>query len=146
MFPLRYREGGVLKRVAIPGRWICRGWPGEPGGSLVRNRQRRRDWKHEQITRAERVFQKHDLKMVLISDMIRYRRATEKNSLIERTAVARVPTEHGSFTAVSYVSKVDGIEHVVFVYGDHSTVDEIAESLKENALVRVHSECLTGDI
>ena len=84
--------------------------------------------------------------MVLISDMIRYRRATEKNSLIERTAIARVPTEHGSFTAVSYVSKVDGIEHVAFVYGNHSTVEDIAESLKENALVRVHSECLTGDI
>ena len=77
--------------------------------------------------------------MVLISDMVRYRRKREV--LVERTASARVPTEHGEFTAVSYKSKVDGMEHVAFVYGDG------AEAAKgENVLVRVHSECLTGDI
>ena len=83
--------------------------------------------------------EEHGLKMVLISDMVRYRRKREV--LVERTASARVPTEHGEFTAVSYKSKVDGIEHVAFVYGDG------ADAAKgENVLVRVHSECLTGDI
>ena len=148
VFPLRYREGGILKRAGhteaavdlsrmagrAPVGVLCELVNNDGTGSMSR------------LPELKEFSKKHDLKMVLISDMIRYRRATEKNSLIERTAIARVPTEHGSFTAVSYVSKVDGIEHVAFVYGDHSTVDEIAESLKENALVRVHSECLTGDI
>ena len=148
VFPLRYREGGVLKRAGhteaavdlsrmagrAPVGVLCEIVNDDGTGSMSR------------LPELREFSKKHDLKMVLISDMIRYRRATEKNSLIERTAIARVPTEHGSFTAVSYVSKVDGIEHVAFVYGDHATEEEIADSLKENALVRVHSECLTGDI
>ena len=148
VFPLRYREGGVLKRAGhteaavdlsrmagrAPVGVLCEIVNDDGTGSMSR------------LPELKEFSKKHDLKMVLISDMIRSRRATEKNSLIERTAIARVPTEHGSFTAVSYVSKVDGIEHVAFVYGDHATAEEIAESLKENALVRVHSECLTGDI
>ena len=148
VFPLRYREGGVLKRAGhteaavdlsrmagrAPVGVLCEIVNDDGTGSMSRLPELK-------------VFAKtHDLKMVLISDMIRYRRATEKNSLIERTAIARVPTEHGSFTAVSYVSKVDGIEHVAFVYGDHENADQIAGALKDNALVRVHSECLTGDI
>jgi 3,4-dihydroxy 2-butanone 4-phosphate synthase/GTP cyclohydrolase II len=148
VFPLRYREGGVLKRAGhteaavdlsrmagrAPVGVLCEIVNDDGTGSMSR------------LPELMEFSKKHDLKMVLISDMIRYRRATEKNSLIERTAIARVPTEHGSFTAVSYVSKVDGIEHVAFVYGDHANAEEIAESIKENALVRVHSECLTGDI
>jgi len=148
VFPLRYREGGVMKRAGhteaavdlsrmagrAPVGVLCEIVNDDGTGSMSR------------LPELKEFSKKHDLKMVLISDMIRYRRATEKNSLIERTAIARVPTEHGSFTAVSYVSKVDGIEHVAFMYGNHSTVEDIAESLKENALVRVHSECLTGDI
>jgi 3,4-dihydroxy 2-butanone 4-phosphate synthase/GTP cyclohydrolase II len=148
VFPLRYREGGVLKRAGhteaavdlsrmagrAPVGVLCEIVNDDGTGSMSR------------LPELMEFSKKHDLKMVLISDMIRYRRATEKNFLIERTAIARVPTEHGSFTAVSYVSKVDGIEHVAFVYGDHATEEEIADSLKENALVRVHSECLTGDI
>ena len=148
VFPIISRDGGVLVRAGhteaavdlsrmagrAPVGVLCEIVNDDGTGSMSR------------LPELKEFSKKHDLKMVLISDMIRYRRATEKNSLIERTAITRVPTEHGSFTVVSYVSKVDGIEHVAFVYGDHSTVDEIAESLKENALVRVHSECLTGDI
>jgi 3,4-dihydroxy 2-butanone 4-phosphate synthase/GTP cyclohydrolase II len=70
---------------------------------------------------------------------VRYRRKREV--LVERTASARVPTEHGEFTAVSYKSKVDGMEHVAFVYGDGAEA-----AAGESVLVRVHSECLTGDI
>ena len=83
--------------------------------------------------------EKHGLKMVLISDLVRYRR--KRQALVERTASARVPTNHGEFTAVSYRSKLDGIEHVAFVYGDDA--DAVSG---DNVLVRVHSECLTGDI
>ena len=147
VFPLRYREGGILKRAGHTEAAVdLSRMAGERRWGLVQLVNNDGTGSMSRLPELKEFSKKHDLKMVLISDMIRYRRATEKNSLIERTAIARVPTEHGSFTAVSYVSKVDGIEHVAFVYGDHSTVDEIAESLKENALVRVHSECLTGDI
>ena len=61
---------------------------------------------------------------------------------MERTAAARHPTEYGDFTAYSYKSSVDGIEHVAFVKGDVSDSDNWGD----NVLVRVHSECLTGDI
>jgi 3,4-dihydroxy 2-butanone 4-phosphate synthase/GTP cyclohydrolase II len=78
----------------------------------------------------------HSLKVMLVSDLVRYRRASE--SIVRRTAVARVPTQWGDFSCYSYTSLIDGIEHVAMVHG------EIVEG--ENVLVRVHSECLTGDI
>ena len=78
----------------------------------------------------------HGLKVMLISDLIRYRRAREAQ--VERTAVARLPTEFGAFQAYSYRSQLDGIEHVAMVMGD------IGDGA--NVLTRVHSECLTGDI
>lgn len=79
---------------------------------------------------------KHGLPLMLISDLIRFRRKREV--LIERTAVARLPTEYGVFQAHSYTSMADGIEHVAMVMGD------IGDG--ESVLGRVHSECLTGDI
>jgi GTP cyclohydrolase II len=80
--------------------------------------------------------QAHGLKVMLISDLIRYRRAREAH--VERTAVARLPTAWGAFSAYSYRSHLDGIEHVAMVMGD------IGDGA--NVLTRVHSECLTGDI
>lgn len=79
---------------------------------------------------------KHGLKVMLISDLVRYRRAREAQ--VERTAVARLPTAYGLFSAYSYRSHLDGIEHVAMVMGD------IGDGA--NVLTRVHSECLTGDI
>lgn len=79
---------------------------------------------------------KHNLPLVLISDLIRYRRKREV--LVERTAVARLPTEYGVFQIHSYTSVADNIEHVAMVMGD------IGDG--ESVLARVHSECLTGDI
>ena len=78
----------------------------------------------------------HGLKVMLISDLIRYRRAREAQ--VERTAIARLPTAYGLFSAYSYRSHLDGIEHVAMVMGD------IGDGA--NVLTRVHSECLTGDI
>ena len=140
VFPLRYREGGVLKRTGHteaaydlstlagcgPAGVLCE-IVNDSDGSMAR------------LPQLREFSEKHGLKMVLISDLVRYRR--KRQALVERTASARVPTNHGEFTAVSYRSKLDGIEHVAFVYGDDA--DAVSG---DNVLVRVHSECLTGDI
>ena len=78
----------------------------------------------------------HGLALISIADLIAYRRRSEK--LVERVATARVPLRYGEFTAVGYASSYDNREHVAFVFG------EIGDG--EDVLVRVHSECLTGDV
>jgi 3,4-dihydroxy 2-butanone 4-phosphate synthase/GTP cyclohydrolase II len=84
----------------------------------------------------ERFAAEHSLPMISIADLVRYRRHREK--LVERVAAARIPTEFGEFTAYGFRSLLDGQEHVAFVAGELSS--------KESVLVRVHSECLTGDV
>jgi 3,4-dihydroxy 2-butanone 4-phosphate synthase/GTP cyclohydrolase II len=79
---------------------------------------------------------RHDLKLVTVADLIEYRKQTER--LIERVVSVRLPTEYGDFQAVAYRETLTGKQHVALVKGD---VDG-----KENVLVRVHSECLTGDV
>jgi 3,4-dihydroxy 2-butanone 4-phosphate synthase/GTP cyclohydrolase II len=136
IFPLRYMEGGVLKRAGqteasvdlarmaglYPAGVICEIMADD--GSMAR------------MPDLSAFAEKHDLKIVSVADIIRYRRDHER--LIERVAEARVPTEHGEFTAVSYRSIVDTNEHVALVKG---SIDA-----EEPTLVRVHSECLTGDV
>src|SRR5690606_7447419 len=78
----------------------------------------------------------HGLLLVSIAELIRYRRQTEK--LIRRVAEARVPTEWGEFTCYVYESLLDGEQHVAMVRGAVQGTDDV--------LVRVHSECLTGDV
>ena len=78
----------------------------------------------------------HGLALISIADLIAYRRRSEK--LVKRVATARVPLRYGEFTAVGYSSSYDNREHVAFVFG------EIGDG--EDVLVRVHSECLTGDV
>jgi 3,4-dihydroxy 2-butanone 4-phosphate synthase/GTP cyclohydrolase II len=80
--------------------------------------------------------QHHDLKMVTVADLIEYRRRIEK--LVERVVSVRLPTEYGVFDAVAYRELLTNKQHVALVKGD---VDG-----RENVLVRVHSECLTGDV
>jgi len=79
---------------------------------------------------------KHRLKMVTVADLIRYRRRTEK--LIRQVAAVHMPTRSGEFMAYGYESLLDGEQHVALVKGDVAG--------KDNVLVRVHSECLTGDV
>ena len=79
---------------------------------------------------------KHDLKMITVADLIAYRRRTEK--LVERIVSTKLPTKFGEFSAVGYRSLIDDKHHVAMVKG------EVAGS--EDVLVRVHSECLTGDV
>jgi 3,4-dihydroxy 2-butanone 4-phosphate synthase / GTP cyclohydrolase II len=78
----------------------------------------------------------HDLSLISIADLIAYRRRTETR--VERIAEARIPTEHGVFQAVGYRATNDNAEHVALVYGDLGDGEDV--------LVRVHSECLTGDV
>jgi len=78
----------------------------------------------------------HDLALISIADLIAYRRHHERQ--VERVVETRLPTEHGEFTAVGYRSLVDGAEHVALVHGDLGDGQDV--------LVRVHSECLTGDV
>ena len=83
-----------------------------------------------------RYCEKHALVMVTVADLIAYRRRTEK--LVERVTAVRLPTEHGEFTAVAFRELLTGKHHVALVRGDVAG--------RENVLVRVHSECLTGDV
>ena len=79
---------------------------------------------------------KHDIKLISIEQIIRYRQKNE--TLVRREAVADLPTDYGDFRIVLYENEIDNKEHVALVYGD---VDG-----KDDVLVRVHSECLTGDV
>lgn len=136
IFPLRYREGGVLKRAGHTeaGVDLARLAGLEPAGVLAEVVND--DGTMARMPQLEKFAAEHSLHLITIADLIRYRRHSEK--LVRRVSEARIPTKHGDFTAYVFESLLDGTEHVAFVKG------EIAKA--ESALVRVHSECLTGDI
>ena len=136
IFPLRYVEGGVLKRTGQTEASIdlCR--LGGLREAAVICEIMADDGHMARMPQLEEFAQRHDIKIVSVEGLIFYRRRHER--LIERVAEARVPTEYGDFTAVSYNSVVDVQEHIAFVKGDISQNDPV--------LVRVHSECLTGDV
>ncbi|MBB5804446.1 3,4-dihydroxy 2-butanone 4-phosphate synthase/GTP cyclohydrolase II [Saccharothrix ecbatanensis] len=136
VFPLRAKEGGVLRRAGHTEAAVdlARMAGLRPAGAICEianadGTMARRD-------DLELFVRKHDLVLITIADLIAYRRRMETQ--VERVAEARIPTAHGTFTAVGYDSKLDGIEHIAMVYGD------IGDG--EDVLVRVHSECLTGDV
>ena len=136
IFPLRYVDGGVLKRTGQTEASIdlCR--LGGLREAAVICEIMADDGHMARMPQLEEFAQQHDVKIVSVEDLISYRRRHER--LIERVAEARVPTEYGEFTAVSFSSVVDVQEHVAFVKGDVCQNDPV--------LVRVHSECLTGDV
>ena len=136
IFPLRYVDGGVLKRTGQTEASIdlCR--LGGLREAAVICEIMADDGHMARMPQLEEFAQQHDIKIVSVEDLISYRRRHER--LIERVAEARVPTEYGEFTAVSYSSVVDVQEHVALVKGDVNQNDPV--------LVRVHSECLTGDV
>jgi 3,4-dihydroxy 2-butanone 4-phosphate synthase/GTP cyclohydrolase II len=136
IFPLRYREGGVLKRAghteaAVDLARMAGLYPAGVLAEVVND-----DGTMQRLPDLERFAEAHDLVLVTIADLIRYRRQREK--LVRRVAEARIPTRHGDFTAHVFESLVDGAEHLAFVRGEVSG--------KQHVLVRVHSECLTGDV
>jgi 3,4-dihydroxy 2-butanone 4-phosphate synthase/GTP cyclohydrolase II len=136
VFPLRARNGGVLRRAGqteaavdlarlaglIPAGVVCEIM--NEDGTMARV--------PDLIPYCER----HGLKLVTVADLIEYRRRHEQ--LVERMTTVQLPTSYGDFTAVAFREKLTGKHHVALVKGD---VDGA-----ENVLVRVHSECLTGDV
>lgn len=136
MFPLRAREGGVLVRAGqteasvdlcrlaglYPAAVICEIMGDD--GTMAR------------LPQLEEFSGRFDIKIVTVADLIAYRRRHER--LVERVAEAKLPTRYGEFTAVAYRSTIDPDEHVALVMGDVTT--------DEPVLVRVHSQCLTGDV
>jgi 3,4-dihydroxy 2-butanone 4-phosphate synthase/GTP cyclohydrolase II len=137
IFPLRAREGGVLKRgghteAAVDLARLAGLYPAGVLCEVVSE-----DKQHmARLPDLERFAEEHDLLLVSIADLIRYRRQREK--LVKRIAEARIPTEWGDFTGYAYESLLDGDQHLALVKG--------AVQGESNVLVRVHSECLTGDV
>jgi 3,4-dihydroxy 2-butanone 4-phosphate synthase/GTP cyclohydrolase II len=136
IFPLRYREGGVLKRAGHTEAAVdlARFAGLEPAGVLAEVVNE--DGSMARGPDLVRFAAENGLLIISIADLIRYRRHREK--LVRRVSHARIPTAHGEFTAYVYEALLDGEEHLAFVRGDVAG--------KENVLVRVHSECLTGDV
>ncbi|MBK1787938.1 bifunctional 3,4-dihydroxy-2-butanone-4-phosphate synthase/GTP cyclohydrolase II [Prauserella sp. ASG 168] len=138
MFPLRAREGGVLKRaghteaavdlltladrapVAVISELI------NDDGTMLRGGQ------------IDAFAAAHGLAVVTVAELVRYRRRHDR--LVTRSGSATLPTAHGEFQAVAYQGRLDGAEHLALVLGDPT------DSPPDGLLVRVHSECLTGDL
>ena len=136
IFPLRYREGGVLKRAGHTEAAVdlARLAGLEEAGVLAEVVND--DGTMARMPQLEVFAAEHGLQIITIADLIRFRRHREK--LVRRVSDARIPTRHGDFTAYVFESLLDGVEHMAFVCGEVSGED--------NVLVRVHSECLTGDV
>jgi 3,4-dihydroxy 2-butanone 4-phosphate synthase/GTP cyclohydrolase II len=136
VFPLRARPGGVLQRAGqteaavdlarlaglMPAGVVCEVM--NEDGTMAR------------VPDLVRYCERHGLKMITVADLIEYRRRHDQ--LVDRITQVRMPTPHGEFTAVAFRERLSGKHHVALVRG------ELAGA--ENVLVRVHSECLTGDV
>jgi len=136
IFPLRYREGGVLKRAGHTEAAVDLARMAGFRAAGVLAEVVNDDGTMARMPELEKFAEEHGLIIISIADLIRYRRHREK--LVRRVSEARIPTRHGDFTAYVFESIIDGTEHMAFVYGDVAGHEDI--------LVRVHSECLTGDV
>jgi 3,4-dihydroxy 2-butanone 4-phosphate synthase / GTP cyclohydrolase II len=136
VFPLRYCEGGVLKRAGHTEAAVdlARLAGLSPAGVLCEIVND--DGSMARLPDLVRFAARHGLKVISIADLIEYRRRREQ--LVRKVAEARIPTIYGEFDTVGYESLVDGRVHVAMVLG------EVGEG--RDILVRVHSECLTGDV
>jgi 3,4-dihydroxy 2-butanone 4-phosphate synthase/GTP cyclohydrolase II len=134
---LRARDGGVLKRAGHTEAAVdlARMAGLAPAGVLCEVVTEDR-LGMARLPELEAFAARHGLLLVTIADLIRYRRQTER--LVRRTAEARLPTEYGEFRCIAYESVIDHETHLAFVMGEPTG--------EENVLVRVHSECLTGDV
>jgi 3,4-dihydroxy 2-butanone 4-phosphate synthase/GTP cyclohydrolase II len=137
VLPLRYRPGGVLKRAGHTEASIdlCR-LAGLRPAAVVCEIVSEDKTSMARLPELEAFCSRHGLLMISIADLVQYRRRTEK--LVRKVAEAKVPTDFGEFQAVVYESTLDGEQHLALVKGEVSG--------EENVLVRVHSECLTGDV
>ncbi|WP_028658610.1 bifunctional 3,4-dihydroxy-2-butanone-4-phosphate synthase/GTP cyclohydrolase II [Nocardioides insulae] len=140
VFPLRYRDGGVLVRrghteAAVD---LAKLAGLAPAGVLVEVVND--DGTMKRAPQLREFADEHGLSMISIDDLVTYRRRHEV--LVERRAVTQLPTRQGRFTAYGYSVPIDASEHVALVHGDL----EAALAAEEPVLTRVHSECLTGDV
>lgn len=136
MFPLRYREGGVLRRTGhteasvdlaimaglYPAAVICEIM--NEDGTMAR------------VPQLMEFAAKHGLILITVADLIKYRKHNER--VVEKVAEASLPTKYGAFRVMAFESYIDKLCHLALVKGDVAN--------KPNVLVRVHSECLTGDV
>jgi 3,4-dihydroxy 2-butanone 4-phosphate synthase/GTP cyclohydrolase II len=137
ILPLRYRPGGVLKRAghteaAVDLARSAHLYPAAVLCEVVNADKTGMARLHE----LERFAQQHGLLVISIADLIHYRR--QKDKLVRRVSEARIPTTYGDFTCFAYESVLDEQQHLALVRG--------AVQGEDNVLVRVHSECLTGDV
>jgi 3,4-dihydroxy 2-butanone 4-phosphate synthase / GTP cyclohydrolase II len=136
IFPLKAKDGGVLERTGQTEAAVDLARLAGLNPSGVICEVMNDDGTMARVPDLERYCQRHGLKLVTVSDLIAYRRQNDK--LIERVAEAGLPTKFGDFQVVGFRSLVDDKHHVAMVKG------EVAG--QEDVLVRVHSECLTGDV
>ena len=136
LFPLIGRPGGVLRRAGHTETAIdlARLAGLKPAGVICEIMND--DGTMARLPQLAEFCKKHQLKLGTVADLIAYRRRTE--TLITRKTTAMLPTEFGDFQIAAYRSQFDDKEHVALIYGDVKD--------QENVLVRVHSECLTGDV
>src|ERR1700729_1254111 len=137
ILPLRYRPGGVLKRAGHTEAAVdlARAAGRAPAGVLCEVVSEDKS-SMARLPELEKFSEKYGLHLISIAELIRYRRRMDK--LVRHIAAAKIPTEFGEFTTHAYESLLDGEQHVALVKGD---IDG-----KPDVLVRVHSECLTGDV
>jgi 3,4-dihydroxy 2-butanone 4-phosphate synthase/GTP cyclohydrolase II len=137
IFPLRARPGGVLQRAGqTEGSVDLARLAGlTPAGVICEIMND--DGTMSRVPQLMEFSKKFDLKIITVKDLIAYR--VRKESLVRRVAVTKMPTSHGSdFTAILYANDIDRMNHIALVKGDIKPDDDV--------LVRVHSECLTGDV
>ena len=136
LFPLRYQEGGVLVRAgqtegSIDLARLAGLYPAAVLCEILKD-----DGTMARMPDLEVFAETHGLRIISVAQIIAYRRLHE--NMVQRVAEARLPTGFGEFTAVAFRSEVDTAEHLALVLGDVGPDDPV--------LVRVHSECLTGDV
>jgi 3,4-dihydroxy 2-butanone 4-phosphate synthase/GTP cyclohydrolase II len=136
VFPLKAKPGGVLERTGQTEAAVdlARLAGLNPAGVICEIMND--DGTMARVPDLVGYCERHDLKMITVADLIAYRRMNDK--LVERVVATRLPTAYGEFTVVGYRSLMDDKHHVAMVKGDVDGIDDV--------LVRVHSECLTGDV
>ncbi|WP_290428952.1 bifunctional 3,4-dihydroxy-2-butanone-4-phosphate synthase/GTP cyclohydrolase II [Paenibacillus andongensis] len=136
IFPLIAKKGGVLRRTghteaAVDLAILCESYPAAVICEVIKE-----DGTMARVPDLMEIAAKHDLRIITIQDLIHYRNQQEK--LVEREVEIKLPTDFGTFKAIAYTNLLDNKEHVALVKG---TIDP-----SKPTLVRVHSECLTGDV
>ncbi|WP_035292848.1 MULTISPECIES: bifunctional 3,4-dihydroxy-2-butanone-4-phosphate synthase/GTP cyclohydrolase II [Clostridiaceae] len=135
IFPLAYKEGGVLKRAGHTEAAVDMAKLAGFSSAGVICEIMNEDGTMARVPQLMEYVKKHNLKIITIADLIAYRRKHE--CLVEKVAEGDMPTKYGDFKIIGYVNKLNGEHHVALVKGDIKGDEPI--------LVRVHSECLTGD-